>query len=372
MADTRIENLARLLVHYSLRLKKDQWVEIIGPYNAEPLLLACYVEALKAGAHVSMRVLLPDTNYLFYKHAQDHQLRHVSPLEKLMTDKRDAMLFVWGGWNTKELTGIDPKRIAIAQTARKELFVRRLQREAKGLFRWVGTLYPTDSSAQDAEMSRSEYEDFVYHAGMVDRPNAIAHWRAVSRRQAKFARFLNRLSSIRIVGPETDITFKTRGRKWVNCDGRVNFPDGEVFTSPLENETEGHIRYSFPAVYGGREVHIVRLTFHKGRVVEARADKNEELLKEMLKSDAGASRVGELAFGTNYSIQQFTRNTLFDEKIGGTMHVAIGAALPEAGGRNKSSLHWDMVCDTRKGFVVYGDGKPIMKDGKHKRFQIAD
>ena len=372
MADSRIENLAELLVHYSLRLKQGQWVEIIGPYNAEPLLDACQVAALKAGAHVSMRVLLPNTTYLFYKHAQDHQLRFVSPLEKLLTDKRDAMIFVWGGWNTKELSGIDPKRIATLQAARRELFARRLQREAKGLFHWVGTLYPTDSSAQDAEMSRSEYEDFVYGAGMVDRPGAISRWKAVSRRQARLVRFLNRLSSIRIVGPDTDITFKTRGRKWVNCDGRVNFPDGEVFTSPLENETEGHIRYSFPAVYGGREVHNVRLTFHKGRVVEARADKNEEMLQEMVKSDAGASRVGELAFGTNYSIQRFTKNTLFDEKIGGTMHVAIGAALPETGGKNKSSLHWDMVCDTRKGFTVYGDGRPIMKDGKHGRLTISD
>jgi aminopeptidase len=367
LADYRIENLAKLLVRYSLGLKKDEWVEIIGPYLAEPLLLACQVEALRAGAHVSMRVLLPDSGYLFYKHATDRQLRFISPLEKVMTEKRDAMLFIWGGWNTKELTGIDPKRMAIVQAARKELFARRLQREAKGQFRWVGTMFPTDSSAQDAEMSRSEYEAFVYGAGMVDRPNAIAHWRGVSRRQAKIARFLNRLATVRIVGPDTDITFKTGGRKWVNCDGHVNFPDGEVFTSPRENETEGHIRYSFPAVYGGKEVHNVRLTFRKGRVVESRADKNEELLKAMVRADDGASRVGELAFGTNYSIRRFTKNTLFDEKIGGTMHVAIGAALPEAGGRNKSGVHWDMVCDTRRGFIVYGDGRPMMKDGRFLR-----
>ncbi|MBM3315081.1 aminopeptidase [candidate division WOR-3 bacterium] len=367
MADYRIENLAKLLVRYSLRLKKGEWIEIIGPYIAEELLLACQVEALKAGAHVSLRVLLPDSTYLFYRHAGPEQLRFISPMEKVATERRDAMLFIWGGWNTKELTAIDPKRMAAVQASRRPLFETRLKREAEGKFRWVGTMFPTDSSAQDAEMSRSEYQDFVYGAGMVGRPDAIARWQAVSRQQAKLVRFLNRLSSIRIVGEDTDITFRTKGRKWVNCDGHVNFPDGEVFTSPDETSTEGRIRYTFPAVYGGKEVHNVRLTFRRGRVVEAKADKNEDLLRAMLKSDDGASRVGELAFGTNYSIKRFTKNTLFDEKIGGTMHVAVGAALPEAGGKNKSGVHWDMVCDTRKDFVVYGDGRPVFRNGRFLR-----
>jgi len=367
LADYRIENLAKLLVRYSLRLKKGEWIEIIGPYIAEELLLACQVEALKAGAHVSLRVLLPDSTYLFYRHAGPEQLRFISPMEKVATERRDAMLFIWGGWNTKELTAIDPKRMAAVQASRRPLFETRLKREAEGKFRWVGTMFPTDSSAQDAEMSRSEYQDFVYGAGMVGRPDAIARWQAVSRQQAKLVRFLNRLSSIRIVGEDTDITFRTKGRKWVNCDGHVNFPDGEVFTSPDETSTEGRIRYTFPAVYGGKEVHNVRLTFRRGRVVEAKADKNEDLLRAMLKSDDGASRVGELAFGTNYSIKRFTKNTLFDEKIGGTMHVAVGAALPEAGGKNKSGVHWDMVCDTRKDFVVYGDGRPVFRNGRFLR-----
>jgi aminopeptidase len=367
LADYRVENLAKVMVRYSLKLKKGQWVEIIGPYNAEELILACQVEALKAGAHVSLRVLLPESNYLFYRHAGREQLRFISPLEKVANEKRDAMLFIWGGWNTKELTGIDPKRIAVVQAARRPLFEKRLKREAEGKFRWVGTLYPTHSAAQDAEMALSEYQDFVYGAGMVDRKTPIAEWQKVSKRQAALVRRLNRLSTVRIVGLDTDITFRTRGRTWVNCDGQANFPDGEVFTSPDEMATEGRIRYTFPAVYGGKEVHNVRLTFRKGRVVEAKADKNEDLLKAMVKADDGASRVGELAFGTNYSIQRFTKNTLFDEKIGGTMHVAIGAALPETGGKNKSGVHWDMVCDTRKGFTVYGDGKLIFRNGRFLR-----
>ncbi|MEO0085804.1 MAG: aminopeptidase, partial [candidate division WOR-3 bacterium] len=278
--------------------------------------------------------------------------------------KRDAMLYIWGGWNTRELTGIDPKRLSLFQAARRPLFEERLKREAEGKFRWVGTLFPTHSGAQDAEMALPEYEEFVYGAGMVDRPNPIARWHQVSRRQAGLARRLSRLSTIRIAAPDTDITFGVKGRKWINCDGRVNFPDGEVFTSPVEDATEGHIRYTFPAVHGGREVENVRLVFRKGRVVEARADKNEAFLQAMLDTDPGARIVGELAFGTNYSIRRFTKNTLFDEKIGGTMHVAIGAALPETGGRNKSGVHWDMVCDTRRNSTVYGDGRPIMKNGR--------
>ena len=175
---------------------------------------------------------------------------------------------------------------------------------------------------------------------------------------------LEKLKTIRIVGLDTDLTFSVGGRKWINCDGRQNFPDGEIFTGPLEDSAEGHIRYTFPAVYAGKEVENVRLVFKQGKVVEARADKGEEYLHAMLETDAGARYVGELAFGTNYGIRRFTKNTLFDEKIGGTLHIAVGASLPESGGKNKSALHWDMVCDTRKGFVVYGDGKPVMKDGK--------
>lgn len=364
MADVRIERLAALLVHYSLRLKKGQWLEIIGPHIARDLMLAAQVEALKAGAHVTLRVALPEAGYLFFRHASMEQLRFVTPLEKLMNEQRDAMLFIWGGWNTREMTNIDPARLAAFQAARRPLFEKRLKREAAGKFRWVGTLFPTHSAAQDAEMALPEYEEFVYGAGLVDRPNPIAAWRQVSRRQAGLVRRLNRLSTIRIVGPDTDITFGVKGRKWINCDGRVNFPDGEVFTSPVEDATEGHIRYSFPAIYSGKEVQNVRLVFRRGRVVEAAADKNEDLLRAMLDADKGARIVGELAFGTNYSIRRFTRNTLFDEKIGGTMHVAVGAALPEAGGRNKSGIHWDMVCDTRRGFTVWGDGRPIMKNGR--------
>jgi aminopeptidase len=364
MFDPRVKKLAQVLIRYSLNLKRNEWLVIIGPANAEELIKAALVEALNVGANVTLRPSIPDVSYLFYRYARDRQLRFINPVEKLEIEKADAMLFIWSGWNTKEFTNINPKRLAIVRQARRSLFETMLNREAAGTFRWVGTLYPTPSSAQDAEMSLIEYQDFVYAAGMLNKKVPIREWQKVSRRQRLLVQKLTRLSEIRIVGEDTDITFGVKGRKWVNCDGRVNFPDGEVFTSPEEDKTEGIIRYHFPAVYLGKEVLNVRLVFKKGRVVEAKADKGEDLLRAMLKTDDGAKRVGELSFGTNYSIQRFTKNTLFDEKIGGTMHVAIGAALPETGGKNKSAIHWDMVCDTRKGFTVYGDGKLIMKNGR--------
>ncbi|MGQ9708200.1 MAG: aminopeptidase [bacterium] len=364
MFDPRVKKLAQVLIHYSLKLKRDEWLVISGSYNAEELIKAALIEAIDVGANVTLRTAIPDASYLFYRYANKRQLQFVNPVEKLELEKADAMLFISSGWNTKEFTNIDPKRLAAVRKARRSLFETMLNREAAGKFRWVGTLYPNPASAQDAELSLIEYQEFVYGAGMLDKKAPIKEWQMVSRRQRRLVQKLGRLSQSRIIGEDTDLTFGVKGRRWVNCDGRVNFPDGEVFTSPEEDKTDGVIRYHFPAVYLGKEVLNVRLVFKRGRVIEARADKGEDLLRALLATDPGASRVGELAFGTNYSIQRFTRNTLFDEKIGGTMHVAVGAALPETGGKNKSAIHWDMVCDTRKGYTVYGDGKPIMKNGR--------
>ncbi len=364
MTDPRIEKLARVLVHYSMGVKKGAVTRIEGSALAEGLIKAVYVETLKAGGLPYLRVGLPDTGRLFFTHATKTQLTHISPLVKHELNKTDCWLSLWGGWNTREMTGVDPKRVALSRAARKPLMDRMLKRISTGSLHWCGTQFPTHASAQDAEMSLTEYEDFVFRAGLLHKPDPVAEWKKVSKQQARTCRFLNRLKTIRIAGPDTDLSFNVAGRKWINCDGHENFPDGEVFTGPVENSAEGHIRYSFPAVYGGRAVENVRLVFKKGKVVDAKADKGEDYLHAMLDMDKGARYVGELAFGTNYGIKQFTRNILFDEKIGGTMHIAVGASLPESGGKNKSSLHWDMICDTRKGFTVYGNGKPIHKNGK--------
>jgi aminopeptidase len=367
MADPRVQKLAQVLVNYSLGVQKGMWVRLDGGVEAAPLLSAACVEVLRAGGFPMVRPSLPGLGYQVLKHASEEQLAFVSPTAKLETDKLDAILSVWGGSNTKEFTNVDPKRMVAQRLAQRPVFDKMLARIGSGSLHWCGTQFPTASAAQDAELSLEEYEEFVYGAGLLDKKDPIAEWKKVSVRQAKMAEVLGSFKSIHIVGPDTDLRFAVAGRKWINCDGRENFPDGEIFTGPVENSAQGSIRYTFPAVYGGKEVQDVRLVFKKGKVVEARAAKGEEYLNATLDTDPGARFVGELAFGTNAGIQKFTRNTLFDEKIGGTMHIAVGASLPESGGKNKSAVHWDMVCDTRAGFVVYGDDKPILKNGKWLR-----
>jgi aminopeptidase len=364
MADPRLTSLAKVLVGYSLEVKKGQWVQIEGPYTAQDLIRAVFAEVLAVGGHPTLKVSIPGTRHLFLKHAGSDQLKFVPPTDKVLFTRVDKILFIKGDWNTKELTAIKPERLGTLQKAREKLFHTLLMRAASNQAAWALTEFPTQSAAQDAEMSLADYEDFVYGAGMVEEHDPVGEWRKVARRQARLVKLLGKLKTIRIVGTDTDLSLRVEGRPWVSCDGKVNFPDGEIFTSPVEDATDGHIRYSFPAVYGGREVHDVRLTFKKGAVVKATAAKGEDLLQSMVKTDPGARRVGELAFGTNYSIARFTRNTLFDEKIGGTMHLALGQSLPDSKGTNRSAIHWDMVCDTRKGFTVYGDGKPIQRNGK--------
>ncbi|MFO7638258.1 MAG: aminopeptidase [bacterium] len=367
MPDPRLEKLAQVLIRYSVAVKPGDWVRLQGSSLTAELLRLCLRETLLAGGHPTLKVGIPGAAELSYRLSSDKQLRFISPSERLELNRLDCLVSLWGGWNTRELTGVDPRRMALAQAAHKPLFDTMLRRIARGSMRWVGTQYPTQSSAQDAEMSLADYEEFVFRAGRLHKPDPVAEWRRVSREQARTARFLGRLKTIRIKGPDTDLSFGVAGRKWINCDGHENFPDGEIFTGPVENSAEGHIHYGFPAVHGGREVTGIRLRFQAGRVVEARADKGQDYLAAMLDTDPGARRVGELAFGTNYEIARFTKNTLFDEKIGGTMHIALGASLPESGGRNKSALHWDMVCDTRKDFTIYGDGKPIHQHGRFLR-----
>jgi aminopeptidase len=247
-----------------------------------------------------------------------------------------------------------------------ELFMKRssLPDDDPKKLRWTGTMFPNDASAQDAEMSLLDYEDFVFAAGKLDEKDPVAAWRALGEAQKKLADRLMQGKEMHIKTPNgTDIRFGIEGRTWINCDGHENFPDGEVFTAPIEDSTEGVVCYSFPAVHGGREVHDIRLVFKEGRVVDASAKRNEEFLISMLDQDEGGRCLGELALGTNYSITDYTRNTLFDEKIGGTFHAAVGAAYPESGGKNKSGLHWDMVCDLRQGGVVKVDGETITENG---------
>jgi aminopeptidase len=212
-------------------------------------------------------------------------------------------------------------------------------------------------------MSLSEYEDFVYHAGLLDLDDPVAEWEARGRTYEQLAARLGERKTIRVVGDGTDLTLGVGGRTWVPCDGRENFPDGEVFTGPVETEVDGVVRFTYPASYAGRRVSGVELEFRGGEVVRATADEGETFLREMLALDEGARRAGEFSFGLNDAVTEFTGHTLFDEKIGGTVHLALGASYPESGGKVQSALHWDLVCDLRSGSEVHADGELVYRDG---------
>ncbi len=364
MRDPRLTKLAQVLIHYSLKVKPGHLVRITGPALAAPLITEAYREALASGAHVDTRVAVDGVDEIFYKHAADEQLRFVSPLLLYEVEKIDAHLGIWGDYNTRSLTGVDPKRQAMRREATREVSRRFLERAAKGALRWCGTQFPTHADAQDAEMSLAEYEEFVFGAGLLDHPDPVASWEKVRREQERIVKFLDAKSELRLTGPNLDLTVRTAGRRWINAAGENNFPDGEIFTGPVETATAGRVRFSFPAIYSGREVDGVTLTFAEGRVVEATAEKGEELLRAMIDVDAGARVLGEFAFGMNYGITKFTRNILFDEKIGGTVHMALGSAYPETGGTNTSGLHWDMVCDLRANSEVRADGEVVYRNGK--------
>lgn len=372
--DARLEKLCKLLVRYSLDIRRDDLVLITGIAATEPAIILAVREVLAAGGNPWVRMTSDACQEALLKHGNERQIGYLAPFEKTLIQTINARLSFWTEENTKYLANVDPARQAMLGQARRpimDIFMKRAalpDNDPKRL-RWCGTGFPTNAFAQDAEMSLSDYADFVFSAGKLNSRDPVAEWKKLSVSQKRLADHLDKRSELRIRAPGTDIRFGIRGRRWINCDGHENFPDGEVFTGPIEDATEGVVQFTFPAIYDGRDVDGVRLVFKAGRVVEASATKNEAFLIQMLDQDRGARVFGELALGTNYDIQRFTRNTLFDEKIGGTFHAALGMAYPESGGTNKSALHWDMVCELRKGGVVEADGKVISRNGK---FQKAD
>lgn len=364
MTDPRYEALAKVLVNYSVEVEKGDLVAIQTQPVAEPLVREVYRECLRAGAYPFIRCHLPGITEIYLKEAKKHQLRFLNPISMEEIERIDKFISFWADENTKSLANIDPDRQRIRAGATAPIVKRWNEREAEGKLKWVGTQFPCNASAQDAEMSLSEYEDFVLNACLVQKRDPIAAWKSVHRKQARICRRLNETRKIRVVTKDTDLSMRVAGRKWVNCDGKANMPDGEIFTGPIEDSVDGTISFSFPAFYYGREAQGVRLTFKNGKVVGAVASKNQDFLEAMLNTDEGARRVGEFAVGTNYAVQKFTRNTLFDEKIGGTVHMAVGSSIPESRGVNESAIHWDMVTDMRDGGRIYADGKIIYRDGK--------
>lgn len=370
MTDPRVEKLADLLITYSLKIRRGQTLLITGQPQAEPLIREAYRAAIRRGAHVETQIRLDGLTEIFFQEAKEAQLTWVSPFAKYRMKNVDALLNIGAEANTRALSGCDPKKMAKTSSARKALQKIFMKRSSDGDLRWVYTLWPNQANAQDADMSLADYEEFVFSAGHLDDRNPTEQWKAISKAQKALTTKLNRAKEVHILGEDTDLRFSVEGRTWENCDGQMNFPDGEVFTGPVEKSVEGHVRFSFPAVHHGREVQDAFLEFRNGKVVRAEASKGEDFLRAMVHMDKGSCYLGEAAFGTNYNITEYTRNTLFDEKIGGTMHLALGAGYPETGSKNVSGLHWDMVIDLRDKGEVRVDGTAIQKQGRfvNKRF----
>ncbi|WP_428937235.1 aminopeptidase [Fontivita pretiosa] len=368
MRDPRLQKLADVLVNYSVGVKSGQLVRISGPPVATPLIAEVYRCVIAAGGNPFVRMAPEELSEIMLKHGSEQQLKYLNPISLLEYEKIDASIGIWAEENTRALTNTDPKRMSLSQAARKPLMDIFFSRAAEGKLKWTGTQYPTNAAAQDAEMSLEEYEDFVFGAGLLHLPDPVAAWKQISQRQQRLVDFLNGKKDYRVVAANgTDVRMSIAGMTWINCDGHENFPDGEVFTGPVIDSVEGQINFSFPAVHHGRECDGVKLTFRNGKVVDATASKGQDFLISMLDMDGGSRFLGECAIGTNYGITRYTRNTLFDEKIGGTVHFALGAGYPETGNKNQSALHWDMVVDLRGGGYVEVDGVKINVDGKFTR-----
>lgn len=363
MKDIRLSKLANLLVNYSAEVKKGDFVFVKCEDVATPWMVEVVKEAVKAGGHVETLITSQEVEQAKLKLSSKEQLEESNFIMEETLKKADVWLTAWGTANTKANANIESDRIRWSVNGAKSWRKVYSDGMGDGSLRWCGTQFPTYADAQEASMSLSEYEDFVYGAGLLDKEDPIAEWKRISAEQEKWVKYLDTKKELHIISEGTDIKVNISGRKWINCDGKVNFPDGEIFTSPVEDSIDGYITFSFPGIYMGKEIEGIRLEIEKGKVVKATAKKGEELLQTLLATDEGASRFGEVAIGTNYGIKKFTRNMLFDEKIGGTIHMAIGDSMGEAGGINKSGIHWDMLCDMRNGGKIYADGELFYENG---------
>lgn len=367
MRDPRYERLAELVLDHSLELKPGQILRIEADAVAAPLVLPLHREAIKRGAHAYAAVDLSGLTEQLVAEGTDQQLAFVSPVELAEMDRIDAAITIWSETNTRSFSRVDTSRRQRQLAAHQQVLMRRRDRMAAGDLRWCGTLCPTNAHAQDADMSLDDYEDFVFRACHVLDDDPVGHWRRIGEQLQTRAAELGSVRELRIVGEDTDLTVGVEGRSWRAAHGRQNVPDGEVYTSPVETAINGTIRFGFPAVVAGREVDDARLRFENGRVVAAEAAGGEAYLNSLLELDEGARGVGEIAFGLNYEIDRFTRNILFDEKIGGTMHLALGMSFEDLGGRNRSTLHLDLICDLREAGEVYADGELIWRNGAFLR-----
>ncbi len=367
MTDPRIRRWAETLTRYCLYVQPGETVLIQAAPAAAPLVEEVYREILRAGGHPLPQIMLPTLMEIALKEGSDEQLSFVSPVDEQLSETVSARLWIQSEENVSALAQVDPARQAVLQRASPRLRRRYRDREQQGQFKWCGTLYPTNAYAQNAGMSLANFNEFVYEACFLNDEHPADRWRELGASQQRYVDWLKGKKRVRVLGRDTDLSLSIEGRTFINSDGKRNFPSGEFFTGPVEDSAEGTIRYTIPSAMNGRVVQDIRLRFHQGEVVEATAVQGQEFMEQMLNLDKGAKYLGEFAFGNNFGITQGISNTLFDEKIGGTVHLALGSSYPETGGLNQSSLHWDMVCDLRPeagGGEVWVDDTLFLKDGK--------
>jgi aminopeptidase len=364
MRDHRVDALAQILVRYSTKVQKGDVCVIQGTTTGEPLVQAVYEEVLRAGGLPVLQLTTEGAMPAFFELASDAQLDWIPPTSQWAVENADVRIAVMADSNARELSQADPKKQTRAQKARQPLMETSMRRAAAGEHRWSLTLFPTNAYASEAGMSLARYEDFYYDACLATDPEPVTAWQRQSDEVKRLSEWIQGREEVHITAPGTDIKLNVSGRTFIPCVGEHNMPDGEFFTGPVEDSVNGEVAFSFPASYGGREVSGVRFRFEDGRVVDASAERGEAFLLEMLDSDDGARRLGELGIGTNYGIATGTKEILLDEKIGGTVHMAIGMSYPESGGKNESAVHWDMVCDLRQGGSLVVDGVEMQRDGK--------
>jgi aminopeptidase len=363
--DTRVQKLAEVIVNYSLKLKPGETALFRGTSPlAMPLLSALTEEALKIGAHPLTYTHISGEGAIITRNGTVEQIEQINPMLKMMYETAHAIVRVEAQENTSELANVPSEKLKALQRSRGGLISIQMKREADRTLRRCTTLFPTPAYAQDARMSMREYEDFVFGACMVEAPNPVGYWLDLAARQSRLVNYLKGKRRLHVRGENIDLSMSIEGRTFANADGTANMPDGEIFTGPVEDSVNGHVKFTFPLVNGGNRVQGAELVFKDGLVTEARATDNLKFLETMLDTDPGARRLGEFAIGTNTFIDRFTGQILFDEKIGGTVHMAIGQGYAETGSVNTSVVHWDMICDTRQHTEILVDGDLFFKDGK--------
>jgi aminopeptidase len=359
MRDERLKKLARVLVDYSIGAGEGEQVVLSGGSAAEPLVKEVYTRLLDVGAIPIPQIALPGMQEIFFGHASEIHYEEPPPVIRSLYEGVDGFISIMAPQNTRALAAVDPQKQQALSKRDKTL-----QEVVLGKDRWVLTLFPTEALAQESEMSLEDYEEFVFEAMALSEDDPVGYWREKAEEQQRLIERLEEAEEVRITGPGTDLTLSIKDRKFLNGDGTHNMPCGEIFTGPVEDSTNGEAFFGIPVAVAGREVSDVRLRFEEGKVVEASAERGEEYLNAMLDADEGSRYLGELGIGTNYGIPRATKNILFDEKLGGTVHLAVGRSYEKTGGKNESSVHWDLICDLREGGELYADGELLQRDGE--------